>query len=157
MYKFLKRLIITIIVTLLTFVLIGYFIFSPSYDEVARVTSPNGSYDAVLIESNGGATTSFKYEIYITKKDKGIRFKNSVASLYGAIRNDNAYGVNLIWNNQETLIIQYMTAKSKSLSSEYVKIDDNLIHIKLESGINDPSAPAGGMLYNKELIKRKSQ
>jgi len=155
--KFLKKLLISILIIVLALVLIGYFIFRPSYDEVARVTSPNGNYDAVLIELNGGATTSFSYEVYITKKNKNLRFKSSVANFYEAVRSDNAYGVNLIWNNQETLTIQYLTAKESTLSSEYVKIDDEIINIKLKSGINDPTAPNGGMLYNKELTKHRSQ
>jgi hypothetical protein len=35
------------------------FIPGASKDEVARVSSPNGQIDAVLVETNGGATTSF--------------------------------------------------------------------------------------------------
>jgi hypothetical protein len=50
----------------------SYLIFRPSYDEIVRVTSPNGKYDAVLFESNGGATTSVSYNVYITEKGEGI-------------------------------------------------------------------------------------
>ena len=36
-----------------------------SEDEVARVTSPDGRVEAVLIETNGGATTSFGYKVLV--------------------------------------------------------------------------------------------
>jgi hypothetical protein len=36
-----------------------------SRDEVARVASPDGRVEAVLIETNGGATTSFGYEVHV--------------------------------------------------------------------------------------------
>jgi len=53
--------------------LMAYFIFllagEPSKDEVARDTSPTGKVDALLLETNGGATTSFGYEVYIVEHD----------------------------------------------------------------------------------------
>jgi len=50
-----------------------------------------------------------------------------------------------------------LTAKNKTLSSEFVNIDDKSIHVKFKSDITDPNAPAGGMLYNKELTKTRSE
>ncbi|MBL8397465.1 MAG: hypothetical protein JNL84_04855 [Candidatus Accumulibacter sp.] len=50
-----------------TVLLLAWFfsglIGEPSKDEVARVVSPSGNIDAVLFETNGGATTSFGYEV----------------------------------------------------------------------------------------------
>jgi hypothetical protein len=44
-----------------------------SRDEVARVISPDGRLEAILIETNGGATTAFGYEIWLREKDRESR------------------------------------------------------------------------------------
>ena len=59
-----------------------------SRDEVARVGSPDGRVEAVLIETNGGATTSFVYEVHVVPK--GWPASNEVAWLYGAGRSEHA-------------------------------------------------------------------
>src|SRR5258705_13961034 len=41
-----------------------------SQDEVSRVPSPDGRVEAVLIETNGGATTSFGYRILVETKGR---------------------------------------------------------------------------------------
>jgi len=80
---------------------IFYIIFSPSRDQVSRVASPSGDFVATVIEINGGATTSFGCEVRIARK--GFNFEGTeVASLYGAVRNDRAYGVNLRWCRTES-------------------------------------------------------
>ena len=61
------------------------WVFSPSKDEVVRAVSPSGTVDAVLLETNAGATTSFGYEIYIL--EHGAQPSGSPAVfLYGATR-----------------------------------------------------------------------
>jgi len=122
----------------------------PSSFEVASVTSPNGSLEAVLTETNGGATTSFGYEISVGTK--GAKKLDRVASLYGAIRNEQAYGVNLRWVNDHTLQIQYLQAKAVQNVSQTVNVAGQQIAIELQSGVEDPTAPSGGMHYN--LTKR---
>jgi hypothetical protein len=126
----------------------AYFVFSPSSDEVARVLSPSQKAEAVLIEINGGATTSFGYRVYVVKNRSSILSYKPVANLYGAVRNDHAYGVNLKWYNSTELRIEYFTAKSASLDVSKVKIGAEIINVQLRSGVNDPLAPTGGMLYN---------
>jgi hypothetical protein len=39
-----------------------------SRDEVARVAAPGGQVEAVLVETNGGATTSFGYEVHVVER-----------------------------------------------------------------------------------------
>jgi hypothetical protein len=41
-----------------------------SHDEVGRVSSPDRAVDAILVESNGGAITSFWYDIYLVPHGK---------------------------------------------------------------------------------------
>jgi hypothetical protein len=117
-----------------------------STEEVARAISPNGALAAVLTESNSGATTSFGYDVSLgsATSTKSMR----VASLYGAVRNAQAYGVNLRWTGNDTLHIQYLKAKTISNVLTSANIDGKQIEIVLDSGVEDPTAPPGGMLLN---------
>ena len=132
--------------------LLSWFFFSDlvgeqSKDEVARVVSPNGVFDAVLFETNGGATTSFGYEIYVV--EHGAKPTGSPAMfLYGAIRNQSAYGTNLKWESTKLLDVEFLSAKSKEISRSSVSIAGQSVDLAVREGIVDPSAPAGGMLYN---------
>ena len=63
--------------------------------EVARTTSPSGKVDAVLVESSGGATTSFGYAVFVVPAGKSTWLYKKVASFYDAARSEQAYGVNL--------------------------------------------------------------
>lgn len=121
----------------------------PSHDEVARVVSPDGVLDAVLVESNGGATTSFGYAIFIVphgKKAKG----SQVAFLYAAVRNSRAYGANLKWDSSTRLAVEYLDAKDEGLEQPVASVSGRKVTVLLRPGVTDPSAPPGGMLYNLE-------
>jgi hypothetical protein len=117
-----------------------------SHDEVARVLSPGGTLEASVTETNGGATTSCGYDVSIASRgsSKGER----VASLYGAVRNAQAYGVNLHWNGSSTLEVRYLSAKSVSFIRDQVDLDGQQVRVVLQQGIEDPSAPPGSMLFN---------
>jgi hypothetical protein len=119
-----------------------------SRDEVARVTSPSGKVDAVLVETNGGATTSFGYEVFIVPTRASIWLRNDVASFYGAVRSDEAYGVNLKWSDPSNVNLEYLKARQQEVLIPTVSIAGQEIHVTLKSGVSDPKAPRGGMLYN---------
>lgn len=81
-----------------------------SHDKVAEAWSPDGQTVAVLYEENGGATTSLAYEVTLgTKNSPG---QKSVASLYGAVRNREAYGVDLKWSDSSTLVLECLSLKA---------------------------------------------
>jgi hypothetical protein len=117
-----------------------------SRNQVASIESPDGHLEAALYEINGGATTSFEYEVELRKE--GERKGSQVASLYGAKRNENAYGANLKWNGNNELDIEYLSAKAPPKVRSTIEIDGRNIEVALKDGIKDPSAPSGGMLYN---------
>jgi hypothetical protein len=119
-----------------------------SWDEVTRVTSPSGEIDAVLVEGNGGATTSFGYEVFLVKSGKKHDSGVHAAWLYGAVRNKHAYGVNLKWIEPQVLSVEYLRSKGERLVANPVQINGDDFEIRLNSGIEDPQAPSGGMLYN---------
>lgn len=148
MNKFLIKKVI-FLTTLLSFLVLstGCSLYT-SEDEVARVLSPSGKVEAVLVETNGGATTSFGYRIFLVTKGQKWNKGVEVAFLYGAGRNDRAYGVNLKWSTAENLRVEYFKAKQADLLKKLVEIADQNITIELQDGIKDENAPAGGMLYN---------
>jgi hypothetical protein len=122
--------------------------FGASRDEVARTRSPDGAIDAIVVETNGGATTSFGYEIDLAQAGRGLWSARRVAFLYGAGRSANAYGVNLRWTRPDALAVEYLDAKAAKLEVPLVSIAGRSISVALAQGIEDRNAPPGGMLYN---------
>ena len=118
-----------------------------STDEVARSPSPDVAWDAVLVENNCGATTSFSYVIHIVAHGQPFDALSRSASLYAAVRNDSAYGVTLIWKDPTHLSVEYLRAERATILSTALT---NQIVVSLDSGIVDSNAPAGGMLRNLE-------
>ena len=117
---------------------------SSSY-EVTHIASPNGNLEAVLTETNGGATSSFGYEVGIGPKGGKTE---KVATLYGAVRNAQAYGVNLSWADNSVLRVQYLRAKAVQNVVKTLSLDGHQVEVQLQSGVEDPTAPSGGMQYN---------
>jgi len=123
-----------------------------SRDEVARASSGAGDLEAVLVETNGGATTSFGYFVYVVPHGGMPSEGTEVAMLYGAVRNDQAYGANLRWEGSQ-LVVEYRSARQAELRRPTVTIGTHTVSIVLRSGVTDSAAPAGGMLYNLERRK----
>lgn len=119
----------------------------PSKDEVARVVSPSGNIEAVLFETNGGATTSFGYEVYVVERSAQPSGSPAV-SLYGAVRNQHAYGANLQWTSPDSLAVEYLSAKSAKVNVQTWTVGTQTIQIVLREGVTDNATPSGGMLYN---------
>jgi len=118
-----------------------------SEDEVARVTSPDGRVEAILVETNGGATTSFGYKVLVGERGRWFSTRQ-VAWLYGAGRNEHAYGANLRWHSDTELFVEYLEAREQELKERKAYVAGRNIEVVLKSGITDPAARAGGMLYN---------
>ncbi len=124
-----------------------------SWDEVARVRAPDGRADAVLIETNGGATTSFGYHVYVVAPGAAVPRTargepGEAVRVYGATRNANAYGATLRWAGADTLAVEYHEASSDTLLHRAVTLAQRTVQVVLRPGVADASAPPGGMLYN---------
>jgi hypothetical protein len=103
----------------------------------------------VLVETNGGATTSFGYQVFLLPRDRQPRRGDpAVANLYGAIRSEKAYGVNLRWQDEDTLAVEYLEARNADLRNAELNVSGHAIRIIMKSGITDSVAPGGGMLFN---------
>ena len=124
-----------------------WLIPGPSADEVSRLAAPRGDIEAVLIETNGGATTSFGYEIFVVPR--GIKPSGTpVAFLYGALRSHKAYGANLRWLSDSNLDVEFESTKSAKVGAPLVSVANRSVRIELKPNITDLNAPPGGMLYN---------
>jgi hypothetical protein len=132
---------------ILFLILAGCF-SSDSSDTVARTLSPSGAVEALLDENNGGATTSFGYVVSLRAVSSSATTGVRVASAYGAVRNDQAYGMALVWADANTLEIQYWQARWATVERPSISIDGMTITTRMKAGVRDESAPAGGMLYN---------
>ena len=137
-----------VVAVLLLFFVLSYSDFGAlSKEEVARVASPNGQFDAILLETNGGATTSFGYEVYVSEQGKQPSGEPPLF-LYGAIRNQNAYGANLRWASDNLLVIEYFKAKSSKLNKPKLTVGGQNFQFSAREGVLDSYALPGGMLYN---------
>ena len=111
--------------------------------------------DAVLVEGNGGATTSYAYYVYVVPKGEPVSQKlATVASLYDAGRSEHAYGVDLKWEETDRLAVQYLSAKYSTNISHEVTIAGEQVSIILRSNINNAAAPRGGMVFNLKKDRR---
>jgi len=119
-----------------------------SRDEVARSSSPTGRVDAVLVETNGGATTPFGYSVYVVPKGARVPHEGEVAQLIAAVRNDSAWGVNLRWVDHSHLALEYRDARDQAIRRGIVIVGADTVMVVLRSGVVDSTAPSGGMLYN---------
>ena len=119
---------------------------SSSNDKVAQAWSPDGQIVATLYEENGGATTSFGYSVTLNTKSNPEQ--KPAASLYGALRSREAYGVNLKWSDSSTLVLECFSLKGTPQLQTPVDLGDRSVAIKLRTGVEDVSAPSGGMAYN---------
>lgn len=117
-------------------------------DVVARVASPKGGVEALLTETNAGATTAFGYFVYLARPGVPIEEGTPVAAFEAAIRNDRASGVNLRWEGEDTLVVEYLRADYVRVIRRSVTVGDHSVRIRLVEGVEDPGAPPGGMLYN---------
>ncbi len=128
----------------------------PSWNEVDRVTAPGLGVDAVLIETNGGATTSFGYEVYVVPRGQSVKTDapEPIIRLYGSIRSDSAYGVTLRWQDATRLSVEYQEARNILINDSLVTVGGDVILVIPRAGVTDSTAPAGGMLWNKQGRRR---
>jgi hypothetical protein len=117
-----------------------------SRDEVLRLTSPDGRTDAIVYETDCGVLCSFGYEIELAPK--GGHGGDEVASVLGAVRNERAYGVDLKWQDADSISIEYLRAEYPHLLKQTADIAGHKITISLRGGVYDSQAPGGGMEYN---------
>ena len=85
----------------------------------------------------------------VVPKGKSVSKNDAeVARLYSAVRSDQAYEVNLKWVGANNLAAEYLRTQNSEVVKNVVTVAGEQITVTLRPNISDPSAPAGGMLYN---------
>jgi hypothetical protein len=121
------------------------------------VTSPDGSTDAIVTESGAGATTSYSYNIYLARRGSPrSEWGRSVVSLYAAVRNDHAYGVNVKWTGEETVVVECLRAGGVKIRRPTTEIQGREVHMTVKTGVVDAQAPSGSMAENAKASEQAS-
>lgn len=79
---------------------------SPVRKREQTVLSPDRQYEAVIVSTDGGATTSVGFDIYIERAGTR-RPSNRVAQVYVAINHRGSYGVDASWTGPRELTLRY--------------------------------------------------
>ena len=117
---------------------------SPEREQVAWANSPDGAVHAILIEINGGTTTSYGYEVELHPASHHNEKPGPAGRLHGATRSSCAYGVNIGWLSPDHLTLEYDRADRVEVPAK-VDVAGLTITIETKSGVSDAGAPCGGM------------
>ena len=101
--------------------------------EVARVANPTGDVEGVVVETNGGATTSFGHEIHVVPAGGRAGDYSLIAVINGATRR-GTYGVDLVWRTPTLLAVQYMDARGSRLIVPQLRVGSKTITVALREG-----------------------
>jgi hypothetical protein len=128
----------------------GSLIGGPSRAEVAWANAPDGRTHAILSETNGGATTSFGYIVELHSAPHDGSAPINSGELYGAVRSECAYGVDLHWLDRSTLALRFASAEQVKVPNS-VTVDGRQIQIVTQPGHANNAAPCGGMAASRPL------
>jgi hypothetical protein len=95
-------LMVTLVPKLITWT-VNRFIFPEERTEVARVTSPDGAVDAVMVRTNCGAACSFGYHVYVVSKGYGAPSDDAKSVFFA----DDMTDEKLVWLQPHLLEIVY--------------------------------------------------
>jgi hypothetical protein len=109
-----------------------------SHVEIARAVSPDGRVDAVVIETNGGATTSYAYDVCIAPHGEHCDRSDSVANLYASRHGNDDYGVDTRWQGNSLLRVEFGSADYSRLLEPGVRVAGREVRVELQSGVWDP-------------------
>jgi hypothetical protein len=79
---------------------------------------------------------------------RGSHDGEEVAVLDAAVRSEHSWGVNLKWLDADELSVEYLRADNARLLKPIVDVAARSVKVALHGGVNDPQAPAGGMVHN---------
>jgi hypothetical protein len=103
---FLAGVLCTVVAPKLFLLVLNRVIFPEERTEVSRVTSPDGTVDAVAIRSDCGAPCSTNYSVFLVPR--GTRIRGS--STQPAFSADDVSGEHLAWSQPHLLEIGYNRA-----------------------------------------------
>lgn len=148
----------------------------PIEQEMARVTSPDGEIDAVVIRTNYGATTNYNFLVYLVPNGRVVAERRGwraiksarVATIPAALRESSltsdryaeAWGVNVRWQAMDHVVIEYSRADRYDpvRSKPTLLVAGRTVHIELLSGVEFPSLlNSGGRLTNRNGARQETK
>jgi hypothetical protein len=117
--------------------------------EVARVASPEGDVDAVVLEQSGGATVSLPLYVELQSRDKVLPGGDLVVSIYGPTGRNHPCGVSPRWKTKDALVIEYERADWVKLEKSFIEVAGHKISVSLQSGVTTPWEPGACRRYNR--------
>lgn len=113
--------------------------------EVLRVPSPDASVDAVVEQTDAGATTAPGY--LISFPAHGCAPGDAVLRVVGATRSSSGYGVAVRWDGPRAVTVAYLDARFTDPATTPFTAATlaGPVSVTLHPGVVDPSAPSGTM------------
>jgi hypothetical protein len=111
-----------------------------SNEEIARVRSPSNDLDAVVLETNGGATTAFGYRVHVVPAGRSAFWGAQVAYVESAATCAGARGVAPRWTTADQLDLEYRAARSAHLGSPSLAMKGRMLTVRLAPD-TDAGAP----------------
>jgi hypothetical protein len=119
---FIAGVVCTLVVPKVFLFLLNRVIFPEQRTEVSRVTSPDGTADAVAIRTDCGAPCSTNYSVFLVPR--GTRIRGSSAQ--PAFSADDVSGEHLAWSQPHLLEIGYTRAFIINFQNVAYPFTDNL-------------------------------
>jgi hypothetical protein len=113
--------------------------------EAARIASEDGALDAVVLESDAGATTGYAYSVCVVPRGKPCSDPAIVARFDEAARSVSSWGVDPVWTSPRHLEVRYLRAKVAELTHAS-QSSGSAISVTLKGGIDNPKSPRGSMV-----------
>ncbi len=128
---------------IIPFALLLFSCAGPAREERAWANSSDGRTHAILIETNGGATTAFGYQVELHPADHQGQRPISAADFYHVV-SDCGYGLGMHWADANTLVLSLRSASQMHVDSS-VMVGGKNIQILVKTGVDDPTDPCRGM------------
>ena len=112
-------------------------------EERAWANSPDGRTHAILIETNGGATTAFGYLVELHPSDHQGQEPVRVADFY-RVESDCEYGLDMRWADANTLVLGIRSASQMHVDKS-ASVGGKIIRVIIETGAGQSADPCRGM------------
>ncbi len=114
-----------------------------SHEERAWANSPDEKTHAILIETNGGATTTFGYLVELHPSDHRGQKPVRVADFY-RVNSQCEYGLHMRWRDANTLVLGFVSADQMHVSKS-ADVGGKDVRIIVEAGEGEYTDPCRGM------------
>ena len=110
-------------IILFIFTIIFLTLPGPVEEEVLRIQSPNGKFDAIVYEINTWAADPFYCDVYVLKtRSKPRLFDRPIANVYAPSKGRCAASLKIRWEGDQRLQVNHSTARSEALMKPHIEI-----------------------------------